>query len=55
VRDCSKHVIAAGIARIVTLPPKAVPKWHEDARLARGMLEEARIEFVQITLPEMAR
>jgi dCMP deaminase len=47
---CSVHVIQAGIAKIVTWPFKAVPsRWAEDLARAKSLLEEAKIQYVELT------
>ena len=46
---CTVHVIQAGITRIVSRPIKAVPsKWHADLERARALLDEARVEYLEV-------
>lgn len=48
---CCVEVIQSGITEIVSRPDKAVPsKWHEDLKLARQILAEARINYREIPL-----
>lgn len=47
--NCCKHVIAAGIKRVVSLPKKlSWSKWHDDLLLSHQMLEEAKVEYVEV-------
>lgn len=40
---CAKHIIAAGISRVVTRDGEIPERWAEDFALARDMLSEAEI------------
>ena len=47
---CAGSLIQAGVARIVATEPRlgTQSKWDESGRLARQMMEEARVAFVPI-------
>lgn len=46
---CVVEIIQAGITKIVSYPPKAVPsRWHEDLILSRLLLNEAKIAYSEI-------
>lgn len=45
---CTTKVIEAGVARVVSLPFKPGPsKWTDDVYFARGLLDEARLEYTE--------
>ena len=47
---CTVEIIQAGIAGMVSRPPKAVPsRWHEDIAFARKLVDEAGIKYREIT------
>ena len=47
---CTVEIIQVGISEIVSYPLKSVPsRWHEDLSLARKLLEEAGINYREIT------
>jgi dCMP deaminase len=46
---CTVEAIQAGITRVVSRPPRVVPsKWGEDLVLARSILLEAGVEYVEV-------
>ena len=46
---CTVEIIQSGISKIVSRPPKSVPsKWHDDLEVARGLLAEAGVEYIEI-------
>lgn len=46
---CTVEIIQAGIAEIVSWPPKAVPsRWHADLEVSRGLLSEAGITYREV-------
>jgi dCMP deaminase len=48
---CTVEIIQVGISEIVSLPVKAVPsRWHEDLKLARTLLEEARVNYREVSI-----
>lgn len=49
--NCTKHVIHAGIRRVVTLPmKKGVSKWAEEVKQAEATLLEAGVAYQEIDL-----
>lgn len=47
---CTVELIQAGIAEVVSRPPKAVPsRWHEDIAFAQTVLEEAGIRYREVS------
>jgi dCMP deaminase len=48
---CSVEVIQTGIRTIISYPQKAIPsRWHEDLQLAATLLNEAGIDYREVTL-----
>lgn len=46
---CTVEAIQAGIARVVSYPVRTVPsRWHDDLKLARGLLAEAGVKFIEV-------
>ena len=47
---CTVEFIQAGITEVVSFPPKAVPsKWHAELVLARTLLDEAGIQYREVS------
>ena len=50
-RNCVKHVIQAGISKIVTYERKNVPsKWENDLNFSMDVIKEVGIEYKEITV-----
>jgi dCMP deaminase len=48
---CTVEIIQVGIAEIVSFPAKSVPsRWHEDLALARTLIEEAGINYRELSI-----
>lgn len=48
---CTVEIIQVGIGEIVSYPVKTVPsRWHEDIALARGLIDEAGINYREISV-----
>ena len=51
--NCAKHVVNAGIKRVVTYERKTgFSKWHEELELAEGWLKNAGIEVTYVPYQE---
>lgn len=46
--QCAAAIIQTGIARVVSPAPAVDPKWEDNMRIARTMLDEADVEVVEI-------
>lgn len=42
-QNCAKHLIQAGITRVVTRPGELEPRWADQIQAAYGILEEAHV------------
>lgn len=48
---CTVEIIQVGISRIVSYPAKLTPsKWHEDIQFARTLVDEAKIEYLELSV-----
>jgi len=48
---CVVEIIQVGIKEIVSFPVKSIPsKWHDDLKLARNLIEEAGINYREISI-----
>jgi len=46
---CTVEIIQVGISEIVSYPAKAIPsRWHEDLKLARELIDEAKIQYREV-------
>lgn len=46
---CTIEIIQAGITRVVSPPMKNAPsRWHDDLLFAKGLLEEAGVQLLEI-------
>lgn len=44
-QNCTKHIITAGVERIVALPAEENKRWNDDCAKAEVTLEEAGVEL----------
>lgn len=48
---CVKHIIQAGISKIISYPRKNIPsRWHKSLDLSKALIEEVGIEYKEIKL-----
>lgn len=45
---CAVEIIQAGITHVVAYPAKTPSNWAEDLALARTLLEEAEVSFIEV-------
>lgn len=46
--ECAKHIIAAGIARVVSRDGDRPERWADTFELSEQLLEEAGVEYVEL-------